>query len=545
MNGNRMKYASTPTFGMQKRGFLKKSAPVRQVPETPDFSKAPGAGAAVPFTQPVQTQPPFSASAYKPPFQQPAPAFFQPTQSQPFAPAAQIPFAAPSFVPPASGMQLPPMQTMRQPTIQPLPLGNTAPTIQPGAPFSTRAQGYVPTQPPTTPNVQPAHIGGMTGTAAPFASVPAMNPPVMGYAAAPQAPVYPPVQPAAPSQQPPFAQPQPADTRKERTPVNADMLWSLFLFGLLPLLFIPCLFVPRTLDFLRYAFLSLTVVGLGGMWYRQMYGSSTRLIVSMVYVALCVATIAMLVQGGNDARQVSANVSPAATPAQTEAPDSLAAVDLLAQPTPAPTSSGPSQAELRLELFMSLWQVNNPTEMVELVQPSWRSKQENASQALFTLLKNRTPEDYVIEEIDGSDTDNSRTITMRATINKNTGKAPSIYRFMIMMVKEGDEWYVNPNSLASNDEQTITEENVVNNKNAGGNVTEPPRTTVTPAPPASTILYYNEGANFYHMDPNCSSVSSDNLPFDRQFTYGELAEVSSANGLNPCLKCNAPTDPLE
>ena len=40
MNANRTKYASTPTYGMQKRGFMKK-APVRQAPETPDFSQVP------------------------------------------------------------------------------------------------------------------------------------------------------------------------------------------------------------------------------------------------------------------------------------------------------------------------------------------------------------------------------------------------------------------------------------------------------------------------------------------------------------------------
>ena len=50
MNANRTKYASTPTYGMQKRGFMKK-APVRQAPETPDFSQVP---------QPAPTMPPAS-----------------------------------------------------------------------------------------------------------------------------------------------------------------------------------------------------------------------------------------------------------------------------------------------------------------------------------------------------------------------------------------------------------------------------------------------------------------------------------------------------
>lgn len=109
---------------------------------------------------------------------------------------------------------------------------------------------------------------------------------------------------------------------------------------------------------------------------------------------------------------------------------------------------------------MALWQNNNPQEMVSLVQPSWASAQENPSTALFMLLANRTPEEYTIEEISGTDQDNSRTVTMTATINKNNGKDPSIYRFMVIMTKEGDEWYVDPNSLATNDELQSSEENV-------------------------------------------------------------------------------------
>ena len=125
-------------------------------------------------------------------------------------------------------------------------------------------------------------------------------------------------------------------------------------------------------------------------------------------------------------------------------------------------------------------------------------------------------------------------------------KAPVIYRFMVMMVREGNEWYVNPNSLATNDTvEEPTDENVVNNKNAVGNVTEPPRTTVTPPPPASTLLYYNEGANFYHMDPNCISVKAEYLPFDISFPYSELKTVRKEMGLSPCLKCNAPTNTLD
>lgn len=558
MNGNRMKYASTPTYGMQKRSLFKKPAAAHQAPEAPDFSKAPASGTGMPFQQSfgqpaAPVQPAYTPSSP----QQPAamPTYFP----NPMQAPTQIPLATPSFVPPASGMPLAPMQTMPHAPAQQLPLGNTIPPFQTGASFSTRSQGFVPPQPvsqPQLPNMQPApNVSSPFNTVPPFGGMNMGGMPQQGMnysIPTAQLPPYPPASPVQPTVPPQISyNAQNISTPvQNQTHMDADKIWTIVLFGLLPLLFIPCLFVPRSWDVLRYIFLGGTVIGLGAMWYRQMFASSTRLIVSMIYVALCVATIAMLLQGGNDAKRASAQMNAqVASQQQTAVTDELNATMPTLQPevqeTPVPPVLGPSEAERRLELFMSLWQINNTSEMVSLVQPSWCSQQENPSQALFNVLMNRTPEDFVIEDVSGTDTDNSRTVTMRATINKNTGKAPVVYRFMVMMVKEGNEWYVNPNSLATNDEVQTTDENVVNNKNATGNVTEPPRTTVTPPPPASTLLYYNDGANYYHMDPNCVSVKSEYLPFDFSFSYGDLKTVMQQNGLSPCLKCNAPTNTLD
>lgn len=340
---------------------------------------------------------------------------------------------------------------------------------------------------------------------------------------------------------------QPA--RKQREPINADMMWTLLLFAILPILFIPCLFVPSSLDFLRYLFMALCVCGLGGMWYRQMYTPSTRLIVSVVYVALSIVTIAMMLQGAPDATQTSANaLAPPNTVQQTIDPNAQAAVPAPteAQPTPEPTVSGPSEAQQRLTLFMELWRSNQTADMVSLVQPTWASAQEAPATSLFTLLANRTATEYAIEEVSGSDADNSRTITMTATIDKNNGKSPSIYRFMIIMVKEGGQWYVDPNSLATNDSITPDDENVVNSSNQSGAVTSAPRTTVTPVPPGSTMLYYNEdGGRLYHADSNCPSVSADYRPLTGTFAYSDLVSVKSEKNLTPCLQCNAPVNPAE
>ena len=458
----------------------------------------------------------------------------------------QVPFAAPSFY--QSGAQLPPLQTMTQ------PLGNSMPPLQNSGAFSGRSQGFVPPQ-QSQQSAQLSSVPNFSYAAQsvqPTFQTPAQPVQQQPFAYPPVSAPFPPVQQPEPPQASPFAsRPIEKKNRKEQPPIDADKLWAVFLFGFLPLLFIPCLFVTGTLGVLRYVFLGLVVVGLGAMWYRQMFTPTTRLIVSMLYVALCVGAIVMQLQGANDV-QYTANMQSAAVPhQQQQQPNS----DPMAQPaavpaeqptaTPSPTVSGPSEAERRLELFMNLWALNNASEMVHLVQPSWCSAQENPSQALFFVLANRTPENFVIEEISGTEQDNSRTITMRATISKNNGKTPSVFRFMVMMVKEGGEWYVNPNSLATNDEVQQTEENVVNNKNAVGDITPEPRTTVTPAPPASTLLYYNIGGNSYHMDPQCQSVAAENLPFDVSFSYAELKSVKNQMNLTPCMRCDAPINTLE
>lgn len=573
MNANRTKYASTPTYGMQKRGFMKK-APVRQVPEAPDFSKVPQPAPVVPPAAP-QAQPPQAFAQSMPP--QGGFAGMSPYFSAPMQGTAQVPFASPSFIQPTAGQ--PPFQGFAAGTSTAAPpLGNSAAVFgASNSGFSPRSQGFVPPAPqaaqpspvqamqpgqpqPMRPAVQPA----MYSFSPMQSAVPGVSPQAMpGYA--PQGGMTPPQSAAFGGMQPPpFASAQaqaaggasqqpmfnlrtpPPQPARERAPFNADRLWSVFLFGLLPLVFIPCLFVPSSLDVIRYVFLGLCVLGLGGMWYRQMFSSVTRLIVSMVYVALCIVTVAMMMQGGRDVLRTGANSDQPASVQSSVAPDGNAAAAVPSEtpsPTPVPTPSGPSEAEQRLETFMALWQNNNPQEMVSLVQPSWASAQENPSTALFVLLANRTPEDYTIEEISGTDQDNSRTVTMTATINKNNGKDPSLYRFMVIMTKEGDEWYVDPNSLATNDELQSSEENVVNNLSVA-DATATPRTTVTPAPAGDTTLYYNlSGGSFYHLDPYCSSVAEEYQPLTGTFPYSELSQYIGQ--YSPCLVCNAPTSTLD
>lgn len=570
MNANRMKYASTPTYGIQKRGFLKKNAAKQE----PDFTKAPDPLAATPPTPAFSATPP-QGYAQQPPFVQQSvpmgtqPFLGQPMNTQAVPPATQIPFAMPNFIQPG-GMPQQVMPQYKQPlqpnapfqTGSPIlpPLGNSAPPINAIGGFAPRAQGYVPPaaqtmQTAARPAVQPAPFTTQPLNANPFypGTMPggtAMQPPPAGYP-----PVSPPMQgfgQGAPmgqggAQQSAFSAPSaPAQKpARERKPMDANRLWSVFLFGLLPLLFIPCIFVPASLNLIRYIFLALTVCGLGGMWYRQMYTSTTRFVVSVIYVALCVVAIAMSSQGLRDAQRTGgSSITPQSAQVSLPPDDSgslgAAAPTETPAPTPEPTISGPSQAQQRLETFMALWQVNNIQEMVSLVQPSWASAQENPSTALFNLLLNRTPETYTIEDVSGSEQDTSRTVTMTASINKNNGKDPVVYRFMVIMVKESEDWYVNPNSLATNDTVETQDANVVNSQGSTS-ATAAPRTTVTPAPPADTMLYFNpNGGKSYHKDQNCSSVNSSYLPLQGSFPYSDLGN----HNLTPCLKCGAPVNTL-
>ncbi len=348
------------------------------------------------------------------------------------------------------------------------------------------------------------------------------------------------LQPGMPAMQGSFSPPQ-APPRASQ-PMDWDRVLMFYLFGILPLLFIPCMFVASAMDFLRYAFIVLCVIGLGAMWFRQMFTPSTRTTLSIVYAALCIVIVSMLLSGASDAKQTSAGMLGASQatedPGQAMAPYA-ATTDPSDVVTPGPpVGLGESAAEQRLILFMEYWKINRTEDMVSLVQPSWATTKEKPAADLFNLLVNRTPTDYTIEGISGSDQDNSRTVTMSAYIDKNNGKDPVRFRFMIVMVKEAEEWYVDPKSLATNDVVTEAPTNA-NGSTTIGLATPAPETTVTPVPPPDTKLYYNpDGGKYYHADPNCQSIKPEFLPLSGSFLYKELGEHSN---LVPCLKCGAPT----
>jgi hypothetical protein len=568
MNSNRTKYASAPTYGMQKRGYAKKQAAAQPAP-TPDFSQQPALEAHTSFASfaaPNPFSPPQNAYSAMPVQPTDTPYFTLSPTAQPF-PAS--PGNAPAYgaAPGANGYAgyAPPSPYAAVPGYG-QPMGNIASAANPNA-FSPRAQGFVPPAyainggagPMSAEAASPQAFAGVPlgangGLNAPPAGAdfsggpyPTAGIPASGFASnAPQSfgGSYPPLAmngggkgfsgqpypglggaPASPTPKPPF---------------DLDKWLKIILYGVLPVLFIPCVFVTHTFDFLRYAFIVLAVIALSVLWYRQSFSSALRTTLSAGYLALSVIVIALLVGGVKD---VTTTYSGTAVNAASEVTAAGQATVTVSQPeaqeTPAPVEDeGESEAEQRLATFMDYWSVNNFEQMANLVQPSWAAEQNGAAQALFTVISNRTPQDYTIESISGSAGDSSRTVTMSATIDKNNGKDPVRYRFMILMVNEDGEWYVDPNSLATNEtaDDTSTGEATTTQSLA-------PRMTVTPVPAADTKLYYNaNGGSYYHIDPNCSAVNSKYLPMT-SFLYSQLDD-SPYNSLLPCLVCGAPTESL-
>lgn len=590
MNSNRTKYASTPTYGMQKRNFAKKQAAAQATP-TPDFTQQPmmDTNGATPFAAPNPFGIPqgaipgvsqaagasfFSAQPQMgQPMAQPQPMYGMPQQpygaGQPFggAGAPMNSFAAPNgmnAMPVGNGMggymapsQAPGMPMYQQNYQQPMPSMG-------GMGFGAGVQGYVQQPyaqgsavPPSVTRSEPVPgfggASGMMGNAQPmqgmgngypnpgFGGMPTAgaNP---AFATAP----YPPVMNMNGGNgfaRPPFggdggtpAMPTP------RPPFDVDKWFKVILFLVLPLLFIPCVFVTHAFDFLRYLFIIASVVSLSVLWYRQSFTPAMRTAVTVGYLVLCIIVIAMLISNNRDATQANNlagrnNVQTSAEP--TASPEAMAPA---AQPTPPPVEDvGESEAEQRLATFMDYWQLNRIEDMVNLVQPSWATVQDNAASALFTVISNRTPQDYAIEGISGTSADSSRTVTMSAFIDKNNGKEPVRYRFMILMVKESGQWFVDPNSLATNDIATESPSPAPGKETVVQSLQ--PRMTVTPIPDADTKLYYNaNGGKYYHADPNCAAVNPKFLPM-ASFLYKELDD-DPYKSLQPCLKCGAPTQSL-
>lgn len=548
MNSGRTKYSFTPTYGMQKRGFGKRQTEKSNAPDL-DFTQKPSpdfeaqiSGVPDPYQMPQ--------GIYHDPVPQPVPAAYQaysaPTTGmgsnfgypvQDAGLQGSYPVFAVGY-----GNQYGEMNQAftGAPLPQMPPLANAGGMQQING--SPRAQGYVP------PSVLHAEQAAPPAMPQQNAMQPNMSYPGQSV------PYFPP----SFSAQQPMNQPNGATgayqnyqnggqppVKQRKPPSNPDNWLKMLLYIILPVVFVLCIALPAEFDILRYLFMTACAASVGMLWYRQSFSPSLRAGITIGYGLMCIVVIVVMLSGSNsDIIQNNANITPQPTPVITDEPSASA---LGYQPDQAPATTPPvetapadTDAGQRLTSFMDNWKVNSIENMLGYVMPSWRAAQSDPPAALFIIISNRTPLEYEIEEISGSANDTSRSITMSATIDKNNGNDPVRYRFMILMDKEDGDWYVDPNSLSTNDvaktEATLAPDNI------DAIFTLAPRMTVTPVPPDSTLLYYNaSGGKYYHADPECSAVNAKYLPM-ASFTYGQLGEAPFSS-LQPCLKCNAPSRP--
>ena len=319
----------------------------------------------------------------------------------------------------------------------------------------------------------------------------------------------------------------------------------LLLSGVLLVLFAVGMFIPG-LGILKWLFLALAAASIALFWIRPMVEGNKRLCYTIVFGVLALVTAISLFlpsRGGNrGAVQEADNPQETRETAQTTQTSGGAVIaDGISGQVLTNVSAVPAQQETpmpqedssmtdRLASFFYYWSGNELDEMLKLCSPNWQSQQSDPRVALFTLKGNRTPIDYTVEKVGGTVDDESREVIVRSLMDKNMGKDPVKYRITVIMLKENDQWYVDPQSLKSNEPELTTDPNA----------TTTPGPTATPAIYPNTVLYYNPNkGEYYHLDPNCKKVGVKYVPLKGHFTYAEINDEQYKD-LKPCAVCGAP-----
>ena len=320
--------------------------------------------------------------------------------------------------------------------------------------------------------------------------------------------------------------------------ILGSILLIIFTLGIIPAIH---------MGFLRWIFVILALGSIALLWVKPLVENNKRLCYTIIFALLAtVAVIAIATQKPGDSTGGSSLNRPKNTETGSGQGSSLTE-DYTGQtdysiptPTPQPAQTSPSGGAEndatavtdRLMTFFYYWNANRQDDMLTLCSPSWQSKTENPKTALFGLIANRTPKEYYVEKVSGTDNDDSRTLTTVALIDRNNGKDPVRYRLSIMMMKEADGlWYVNPNSLQTYEAADTPDPSI----------TTTPAPTETPAIYPNTVLYYNpSGGEYYHLDQNCKRINERYLPLQGHFTYSQLGEEKYSK-LKPCAICGAPS----
>ncbi len=328
--------------------------------------------------------------------------------------------------------------------------------------------------------------------------------------------------------------------RNQHTFVWLQVLMTL----LLPILFVVAMVCRRTE--IHWAFLALSALSLLIMWVFRAFVPQARTTMTLLYIALMIVSLAAALwfttpigstsgsgtgTGGVDysalfgsnvtASDVSSLAANSGYSGQADSAVSYA-------PTPIPTQNSQSEAQEKLELFMNSWMSSDYTAMISCCTPSWVNSQENPERSMFTIRGVNTPVSYKITYMAGSQSDDSRTITMETLMDRGNNTQKN-YRYEVLMLRVNGIWYVDPVSLSS---ATEIKESVT------PTVAITLMPTFTPNP--NKALYYNpDGGSYYHADEWCSQVNSKYLPLKGSFTYSQVND-SAYKDLQPCSSCSAP-----
>ncbi len=337
-------------------------------------------------------------------------------------------------------------------------------------------------------------------------------------------------------QRPPAGQGKDGKVRHS-LPIEPDLLVVLASAIVLVVLFI--LSMAMGALGVKIAFIACAVLFSAFIWLRPVLETGPKMTTTVLLVAAVLVTVLSMVlqpAADNTRQRTAADEPEEALAGETSLEEG--AVDSLGEweetenvqvnvVTATPDTNGATLNSL--SSFFFFWSINDIDQMVNYCAPSWVKKYEDPKSELFGILANRIMKSYTPGTPTGTDNDISRTVPVTATVDKNVNEGESVFIFNVIMLKENENWYVDPMSLKSHEEVEATTFSVI--------ITQPP----TPQPAeASMVLYYNpDGGTFYHADPNCPSVDEKYRPLSGTFTYGQINEPAYAN-LKVCQRCAAP-----
>ncbi|NLX82504.1 MAG: hypothetical protein GXZ04_01605 [Clostridiales bacterium] len=357
------------------------------------------------------------------------------------------------------------------------------------------------------------------------------------------------------------AKPQPAKAPSHTLGPSAQpgsfILLQVMLVAVLPLGFFVSLLLKDTRIYWAFVITGLVCIGL--MYLLKAFVPNARRVLGVIHTAMiAVVLFAILVSGPlqSDARnQAQPNpqsiFSDDTSASIIDMNENLAGVQ--DQTTPNPGAA--SQAQLKLDQFMAAWATKDYPEMVKLSAPNWKNQfetEQDAETDIFHRSYIRTPINYQVIDVSGNDTDQTRTITMNATMGRNDGQAAQLYQFQILMIRNNNEWFVDPNSISSPQlvQQTAQQSQADMGAQAmaeeGDQANNQVQITTQVAVPqvnatrSDTVLYYNaDGGEYYHLDPNCTSIGAKYKPLKASFYYRDVSNETFKN-LKTCPHCNAP-----